>query len=191
MDNLESKLIAAILRGETECFETVIQRHQPRIFAIARRYARRTDEVEDIVQEVFIKAFQKLGTFRGEAPFEHWLMRLTTRTCFDFLRRHQKNREHPLAELSEDENNWLERFAASPESTQTDEDAARQLVAEILKSLPPEDQLVITLQEIEEKSVREIAELTGWSESKVKVRAFRARNQMRKILGRITKEKFL
>ncbi|MGY8672947.1 MAG: RNA polymerase sigma factor, partial [Verrucomicrobiia bacterium] len=184
-------LIAAILRGETECFETLIQRHQPRIFAIARRYARRTDEVEDIVQEVFIKAFQKLGTFRGEAPFEHWLMRLTTRTCFDFLRRHQKNREHPLAELSEDENNWLERFAASPESTQTDEDAARQLVAEILESLPPEDQLVITLQEIEEKSVREIAELTGWSESKVKVRAFRARSQMRKILGRITKEKFL
>ncbi|MBG88170.1 MAG: RNA polymerase subunit sigma-24 [Verrucomicrobiales bacterium] len=191
MDNHESKLIAAILRGEVEAFEVLIERYQPRIFGNARRYARRTDEVEDIVQEVFIKAYQKLGTFRGEAPFEHWLMRLTTRTCYDFLRRHQKNREHPLAELSEDENDWLERFAASPESAHDEEDAARQLVSKIIESLNAEDRMVITMQEIEEKSVKEIAQLTGWSESKVKVRAFRARNQMRKILARIAKEKFL
>ena len=72
--------IAAVLKGDTARFEVLIQKYLPRVFATARRYARREDEVEDIVQEVWLKAFQKLGSFRGEAPFEHWLMRLTVRT---------------------------------------------------------------------------------------------------------------
>ena len=66
---------------------------RPRVFATARRYARRESEIEDIAQEVWLKAFDKLKSFRGEAPFEHWLMRMTVRTCYDFLRGHQRNRE--------------------------------------------------------------------------------------------------
>lgn len=191
MAELDNQLIKAVLRGETECFEALVRKYQPRVFAMARRYARRESEVEDIVQEVFLKAFQKLATFRGDAPFEHWLMRLGTRTCYDFLRKHQKNRESPLTELTDDEENWLERFAVSPESTEEHSTAAKALVEKLMESLKPEARMVITLMEIEEKSVREVAALTGWSESKVKVRAFRARNEMRRILQRIAQEKFL
>ena len=93
MERTEAELIAAVLRGDPASFEPLVQKHSPRVFATARRYARRESEVEDIAQEVWLKAFEKLNSFRGEAPFEHWLMRLTVRTCYDFLRRHQRSRE--------------------------------------------------------------------------------------------------
>jgi RNA polymerase sigma-70 factor (ECF subfamily) len=147
--------------------------------------------VQDIVQEVFIKAFQKLDSFRAEAPFEHWLMRMTVRTCYDFLRSHQRNRETTLTELSDPEVDWLERFAASPEDNSKNTDAARALVERVMAQLSPEARLVITLLEIEDRSVKEISRLTGWSVPLVKVRAFRARAQMKKILETLTREKYL
>ncbi len=81
------------LKGNTASFEPLVQKYLPRVFATARRYARRESEVEDIVQEVWLKSFQKLATFQGDAPFEHWLMRLAVHICYDFLRGHQRNRE--------------------------------------------------------------------------------------------------
>src|SRR5882724_10799040 len=103
MDRNDADLIAAVLKGDVASFEPLVQKYSPRIFATARRYARRESEVEDIVQEVWVKAFQKLASFRGEAPFEHWLMRLAVRTCYDFLRSHQRNRETTFSELSQAE----------------------------------------------------------------------------------------
>jgi RNA polymerase sigma-70 factor (ECF subfamily) len=191
MERTEAELIAAVLQGDTASFEPLIQKYSPRVFATARRYARRENEVEDIAQEVWLKAFEKLRSFRGEAPFEHWLMRLTVRTCYDFLRGHQRNREMPFTDLSEPETDWLERFAAQPETAAEDADAAKLLVGRILERLSPEARLVITLLEIEDRSVKEIAVLTGWSVPLVKVRAFRARGEMRKILAKMARDKYL
>jgi RNA polymerase sigma-70 factor (ECF subfamily) len=191
MEPTDAELIAAVLDGDTASFEPLIRKYQPRVFATARRYARRESEVEDIVQEVFIKAFQKLKGFRGEAPFEHWLMRLAVRTCYDFLRAHQRNRETAFSELTEPETDWLERFVVQPDAAGENAGAARQLVDKILSRLPPAARMVITLLEIEGRPVREIAALTGWSVPLVKVRAFRARGKMRKILRSISQEKYL
>jgi len=191
MDPAEAETIAAVLRGETARFEALVRAYAPRVFATARRYARRESEVEDIAQEVWLKAFEKLGSYRGEAPFEHWLMRLTVRTCYDFLRRHRRNRERAFSDLSETENEWLERFARAPETASERADAAKQLVERVLAQLSPPARLVITLLELEDRSIKEIAALTGWSVALVKVRAFRARAQMRKILSRMTRDKYL
>src|SRR6266540_7050611 len=114
MEPTDAELIAAVRAGDTASFEPLIARYSPRVFATARRYARRESEVEDIVQEVWLKAFQKLASFRGEAPFEHWLMRLAVRTCYDFLRSHQRKRESAFSDLSEPEDDWLERFIHQP-----------------------------------------------------------------------------
>lgn len=187
----DAELIAAVLNGDTGAFEPLIRKYQGRIFAAARRYARRESEVEDIVQEVFVKAFQKLASYRGEAPFEHWLMRLTVRTCYDFLRAHQRNREIAASDLTADEGDWLERIAHSSEGDPIAAEAARELIRRVMERLSPAARLVITLLEIEDRSVKEIAALTGWSVSLVKVRAFRARAEMRKILQRIAREKYL
>jgi RNA polymerase sigma-70 factor (ECF subfamily) len=191
MERTEAELIAAVLKGDPASFEPLVQRYSPRVFATARRYARRDSEVEDIVQEVWLKAYQKLGGFRGEAPFEHWLMRLAVRTCYDFLRSHQRNRETTFSELSEPETDWLDRFVSDPESATENADAARLLVERLLEKLSPAGRLIITLLEIEERSVKEISQLTGWSVPLVKVRAFRARAEMRKLLAKMAKEKYL
>lgn len=191
MEASDAEYIAAVLEGDVSAFEPLVVKYQPRVFATARRYARRESEVEDIVQEAFIKAFQKLSSFRADAPFEHWLMRVAVRTCYDFLRKHQRNRETALAEISEEEDRWLDSVASSPAGENEDPDAARALVARLLEQLSPADRMVVTLLEIEEKSVKEIAALTGWSVSLVKVRAFRARAKMRKLLGKISRGKYL
>ena len=191
MERTEPELIAAVRKGDAASFEPLVRRYSPRVFATARRYARRESEVANIVQEVWLKAFQKLKGFRGEAPFEHWLMRLAVRTCYDFLRAHQRNRETSFSELSEPESDWLERFVSQPDTAGEDAAAARQLVQRLLEQLSPPARLVITLLEIEERSVKEIARLTGWSVPLVKVRAFRARAEMRKLLARMAREKYL
>jgi RNA polymerase sigma-70 factor (ECF subfamily) len=191
MERTEAELIAAVLKGDAASFEPLIQKYSPRVFGTARRYARRDSEVEDIVQEVWLKAYQKLAGFRGEAPFEHWLMRLAVHTCYDFLRRHQRNREASFSELTEPEEDWLNRFVSQPETASEDTDAARKLVGRIMDQLSPPARLIITLLEIEDRSVKEISKLTGWSVPLVKVRAFRARAEMRKVLARIAKDKYL
>ena len=187
----EADLIAAVLRGDTASFEPLVQAHSPRVFATIRRYARRDSEVEDIAQEVWIKAYQKLRSFRREAPFEHWLMRLTVRTCYDFLRAHRRNRETSFSELSQPETDWLERFVTQPDTSGESTEAARVLIERVLSHLSPASRLTITLLDIEGRSVKEIVEITGWSGALVKVRAFRARKEMRKVLARMTKEKYV
>jgi RNA polymerase sigma-70 factor (ECF subfamily) len=191
MERTEAELIAAVLKGDSSSFEPLVQKYSPRVFATARRYARRESEVEDIVQEVWLKSFEKLASFRGEAPFEHWLMRLAVRTCYDFLRGHQRNRESAFSELTEAEEDWLERFVVEPNNSPEDADAAKLLINRVMEKLSPQARLVITLLEIEDRSVKEIAELTGWTVPLVKVRAFRARGEMRKILAKIAKDKYL
>jgi RNA polymerase sigma-70 factor (ECF subfamily) len=191
MEQTDPEIIAEVLRGKSESFEPLVQKYSPRVFATARRYARRESEVEDIVQEVWTKAYQKLSSFRGDAPFEHWLMRLAVHTCYDFLRAHQRNRETTFSEISEPETDWLERFAAAPASVDEHALAAKQLIERVLEQLSPAARMVITLLEIEEWSVKEISELTGWSVPLVKVRAFRARAEMRKILAKMGPEKYL
>jgi len=191
VEGTDAEFIAKVVAGDVTSFEPLVRKYQPRVFATARRYARRESEVEDIVQEVFLKAFRKLSGYRADAPFEHWLMRLTVRTCYDFLRSHQRNREFSFTDLSEAETHWLDRFAASPAEASETAAAARELVAHVLDKLSPATRLVLTLLELEDRSVKEIAALTGWSPTLVKVRAFRARGEMRKCLERLTREKKL
>lgn len=191
MEPTDAELIAEVLQGKAASFEPLVKKYSPRIFGTARRYARREDEVADIVQEIWLKAFQKLASFRGEAPFEHWLMRLAVRTCYDFLRAHQRNRESSFTDLTEPEDDWLERFAADPTGAPEDSAAAKQLIDRALEQLSPPARMVITLLEIEDRPVKEIAELTGWSVALVKVRAFRARGELRKILARMAQDKYL
>ena len=191
MEKSDAELIAAVLKGDAASFEPLVQKYLPRVFATARRYARRESEIEDIVQEVWLKSFQKLSSFRGEAPFEHWLMRLTVRTCYDFLRSHQRNRETSFTELSAPETEWLDRFVADPSAASEDAAGAKQLIDRLLEQLSPANRLIITLLEIEDRSVKDISKITGWSVPLVKVRAFRARAEMRKLLAKIAKDKYL
>ena len=190
-DPTDKELIAEVLEGNPESFEPLVVKYQPRVFAIARRYARREDEVEDIVQTVFMKAYSKLSSYRGDAPFEHWLMRTATFTCYDFLRKHQRNREWNATDLSTEENEWLENVGEDTTEKEANQSAAKALVDRLLESLKPDDRMIITMLDLEQKSVKEIAKLTDFTESNVKVRAHRARDKMKKILATLAPQKYL
>ena len=120
-------------------------------------------------------------------------MRLAVRTCYDFLREHQRNREQTLSEITDEESRWLERISAEGDPIKDSESAAaaRLVINKLLEHLSPESRLIIQLLEIEEKSLKEIAQLTGWSIPMIKVRAFRARAAMRKTLERLEKDRYL
>lgn len=191
MERSDAELIAAVLGGDVNSFEPLMQRYLPRVFGTARRYARRESEVEDIVQEIWLRAFQRLASYRGDAPFEHWLMRLAVHVCYDALRAHRRNREASFTDLSREEEDWLERFVQDPDDASEHAEAAQQLVQRLLAALSPPSRLVIQLLAVEGRSVKEISELTGWSRPLVKVRAFRARAEMKKVLARIKPDKYL
>jgi RNA polymerase sigma-70 factor (ECF subfamily) len=169
----------------------LVTRHQSRLFALARRYLRREEDVADLVQDVLVKAFSRLDSWRGEAPFEHWLMRMATRACLDALRSQRRQREDSLSDLSAEEHDWLDRHAASTERGDHRADAARSLVGKVFEQLSPTHRLVLTLLELEDRSVREISLMTGWSQTLVKVRAFRARAEMKRVLSRLQTDSFL
>jgi RNA polymerase sigma-70 factor (ECF subfamily) len=182
VDRTDAALIDEVLKGTPSSFEPLILKYQPRVFATVRRYARRESEIEDIVQEVFLKAYQKLRTFRGQAPFEHWLMRLTLRTCYDFLRSHRRRPEVSFSDYAAPETDWLQQLASQDQPFPGDAAMAKEVVQLVFERLSPRSRLVLTLLELEDRSVKEVASLTGWSISLVKVQAFRARAEMRKCL---------
>lgn len=172
----DEQLVQDTLGGCDDAFALLALRHKHRIFGMASRFARHAHELDDLCQEIFIRAHRKLAQFRADAPFEHWLSRLAIRACYDFLRRHRRDRE--LLSLDD-------RDRPHEESSDAREDAsrdAREILARAMPCLSPDERLVLTLLELEEKTVKQIAESTGWSESNVKVRAFRARNALKKIL---------
>ena len=126
-----------------------------------------------------------------EVTAERLDARRTALLLFDFLRGHQRNREQTFTELSHEEEDWLERFQSDPDSADENASAAKALIDRVMDQLSPANRLVIQLLEIEEKTVKEISAITGWSGPLVKVRAFRARAEMKKILSRLGAEKYL
>ena len=172
----DEALVAASLAGDDGAFAELVTRHKRRVFAAAARFARDDHQLDDIAQEAFVRAFRHLRKFRGEAPFEHWLARIIVSACHDFLRKERRVRE----QVSLDTADWDMRDLSIEAALSAGR--ARELVHWALAKLTPDEQLIITLAELEERSMKEIAELTGWSESNVKVRAFRARQNLKKIL---------
>jgi len=189
-DLADDALVEATLAGDEEAFESLVQKHSRRVFTIARHFFRSQETVEDIAQETFTKAFVSLQSYRRGASFGHWLARIAVNNCYDELRRRKKRSEYLFTEMSEEDGTWLESTLA-PSSLdahfrEQDQVKAVEASMRILEPLSPEDQLVLVLLHSEELSVREIASLTGWSEAKVKIRAFRARQAARKQIRRLS-----
>lgn len=179
----DAELVAAIRAGATDEFAELVQRHQRQVFSILGRYERNEHMVEDMAQEAFLKAWRGLAQYDGRAPFAHWLARITTRVALDHLRRQRRLRnEVPFEELGEDALDWLQ--APEPPDSFSAQ-AARELLDLALRRLSAEEQVVLTLLELEGRSVKEIARQTGWSNVLVRVRAHRARKKLAGILRRM------
>ncbi len=177
----DESLVRASLSGDDEAFSELVRRHKRKVFRIVSRCVGNAGDTDDICQEIFIKMYQNLGKYRGDAPLEHWVSKIAVNTCYDALRKGRR-RENELS---------LEDVAFSLGDRVCEEGRAAEswgILSQALAELRPEERMVITLLNLEEKSVREISVLTGWSEAKVKVRAFRARKELRRILEESNEE---
>jgi RNA polymerase sigma-70 factor (ECF subfamily) len=178
--------------GDEDAFAEIVRRYSPRVFRFASRFFRQRSLVEEAAQEVFLKAFTQLGSYEGRGSMEGWLTRITTNTCLNLLRSAKRRPELTVSDLTEDESTWLDSKLAdvATERHQSHERSivAADLAGRVLETMSPDDQLVLTMIDGEDAPVKEVALVTGWSESKVKVQAFRARRKMReaveKLLGK-------
>jgi RNA polymerase sigma-70 factor, ECF subfamily len=181
----EAELLQRIRAGSADDFAEIIRQHQARVFAILHRYERDVQKIEDLAQETFVKAWRALAQFDGRAPFEHWLSKIAVRTALDHLRKEKRRQnEIGLPELGDDALDWLH---SDDEKNELDHRAAAEILELAMRELSPADRVVITMQEIEGRSVKEICAVTGASSVAVRVRAVRARAKLRKALEKFVK----
>jgi len=180
------EMIAAAARGEEAAWRAMIEELSPRVFAIVRNHLRRRDDHEDVAQEVFTKIFVRLGQFRGTQPFEHWVSRIALNTCRDWLRRIKVRPAVSWSDLNPDEAGALERTLAT-EGPGPDANPAmlREFLDRLISTLKPNEQIVIRLLDLEERSVQDVCDLTGWGASKIKVTAMRARRKLAEQVRRL------
>ena len=182
----DDALVAAAGAGEEAAFEQLFERHRRQVARIAGRFFSQRESIEEIIQDSFTKAYFALRTYHGthEASFRAWLTQIAINTCYDQLRRARRRPEHAVEDFNDDE---AHEFAGQLRGAASDVESAlvsRDLAVKLLARLSAEDRLVLTLLDVEGFSVAEIAEMTNWSVSKVKVRAHRARAHLRRVMKR-------
>ncbi|HWS87850.1 MAG TPA: sigma-70 family RNA polymerase sigma factor [Pyrinomonadaceae bacterium] len=185
-ERADAELAALARAGDEAAFEELFRRHRRRVALIAARFFRTREQVEEVVQESFAKAFFALPEFGGgrEASFAAWLARIAFNTCYDELRRQKRRPEGALEELTEEEAGALAGRLRGEGADAEGRAVSRDLASKLLARLSPEDRLVLVLLDVEGLSVAEIAGLLNWTGSKVKVRAHRARAHLRRVLER-------
>lgn len=178
-----------VRQQDEEAARLLFQHLYPLVIKVVRSHLPKRMSDEDLAQTVFMKIFANLDQYSGRAPFEHWVSRIAVNTCFKALRAEKIRPEIRWADLGEDEAQVLDWLASSDESLHPDRSlASRELVEKLLGSLKPKDRLVITLMNLEGRSIEEVRQRTGWSIAVIKVRAFRARAKLRKSLEKLMKE---
>src|ERR1700686_209680 len=180
-------LVQGAMRHDDEGARAVVFLLYPLVAKMVRSHRPRRTSEEDLCQMIFIKVFQKLSQFSGKVPIEHWVSRIAVNTCLSQIESEKVRPEVRHADLSEEEQAVVENLATSSDELAPDRQlASRQLVEHLLELLKPVERLVIDLLYLQGRSVEEIRKITGWSAATVKVRAFRARQKMKRQLTRIS-----
>jgi RNA polymerase sigma-70 factor (ECF subfamily) len=178
--------LEGVRRQDAAAAHALVEHLYPLVIRIVRSHLPRRLAEEDLAQNVFLKLFSRLEQYgrRPGTPFEHWVSRLAVRTCLDSLRAERRRPELRWSDLAEETAAWVKYvLSAADAAPPTPAAAARETLEILLRQLPPADRLAITLMDLEERSVKEISQVTGWSVALVKVRVFRARRRLRKIAG--------
>jgi RNA polymerase sigma-70 factor, ECF subfamily len=183
-----TQLIALTRNSDEAAAKELVAHLYPAVIRIIRNHLPRRESEEDLSQEIFSKIFAKLHQYRADMPFEHWVSRISINTCIDHLRKQRNRPEYRWSDFSEEQQavlNNLKDNASEPAQQSPDE--SREVLERLLLSLKPEERLVVRLLYLEEKSVAEICDLTGWKPSKIKVKAFRARQKLTATIKRLKK----
>jgi len=177
----EIQWIKRAQQGDAEAFAPLVQKHQQRVFSLAYHLVRRRDEVEDLAQEIFIKAFRAIRSYNFQSSFATWLSRIATNHCYDYLRRERSSRVSYYWQMGENSQQELEaNFESLPARAPNHEDHAvmKDLVSKLLDDAPENDKEILVMKELQDYSVEEIAAVLNLKPTTVKVRLHRARKRM-------------
>jgi len=181
----DDQIIRRVLAGHVNAFEVLLQRYRSLVFGIVIKHVP-PESIEEVAQDVFVRAYQALPGYAAKGSFSRWLRTLAVRSCCDFWRNRQRNREIPLSALTEEHQKWLDEILAPQSREKFREQAARREAEEVLghalDRLPADDRMVLSLVHLEGLTIREAARVLDWGMVKTKVRAHRARREMRRIL---------
>ena len=169
--------------GDDDAARELIRQLYPLVAKIVRGYRPRRTAEEDLAQMIFVKVFQNLAQYSGKVPISHWVSRIAVNTCRNQLMAEKARPELRHADLSEEQAAMLENLASDDALSPDRKLAARDLVENLLAMLKPVERLVIDMLYLQERSVAEVQKLTGWTAATIKVRAFRARQKLRKQIG--------
>lgn len=187
----DARIIRQVIDGNVNAFEALVEKYQPHVFRLVRKHAP-LPEVEELSQEVFIRAYQGLAGYKGKTPFKGWLSGIAVRTCYDFWRKRYRSPEFAMSSLSDAQQEWLERTLRDDSgevlAEKASEEAEQALLAYALDRLSPEDRMVMELVYLEGYSGKEAARLLGWTVANVKVRAYRCRKKLKAIIQQLRKE---
>jgi RNA polymerase sigma-70 factor (ECF subfamily) len=181
----DADIIRQILDGNVNAFESLVTRYEVLVLKIVKKHVP-PEEVEEAVQNAFVRAYRSLPTFKGKSPFSQWLASIAIRECYDYWRRAYRSREVPMCALTEKHQEWLDAVISEESVRAVDKEGsqkeARELLDHALARLSAEDRMVIELVYLEGLSVKEAADLLGWSTANVKVRCFRTKKKLEKLL---------
>jgi RNA polymerase sigma-70 factor (ECF subfamily) len=181
--------VEAVRNRDEEAARSLVDEMYPLVIKIVRAHLPRRTSEEDLTQTVFMKIFANLDQYEGKVPLRNWVSRIAVNTCYNQLQAERIRPELRWSDLSEEEAHVISGLAATEEEVSPSASlASRDLVWKMMEKLSPSERLVISLLHLEEKSVDEIAALTGWTRPMVKIRAFRARHKLRKRLKTLMKE---
>jgi len=187
----DEEIVRQVLGGNVNAFDSVILRHRVHVLTIVKKHVPE-DAVEETAQEAFVRAYQALPTFKGTGAFSQWLSSIVVRTCYDYWRKAYRSREIPISALTERHSGWLEEVISQwPEEAPDEREShieAREILSWALGKLSAGDRMVLELVYLEGCSVQEAAELLGWSKANVKVRSFRARMKLEKLLSKVKEQ---
>jgi RNA polymerase sigma-70 factor, ECF subfamily len=182
----ERGLVRLAQSGTEAAYEELVRRHQRRVTALVGSILRRREDVEDVVQQVFLKVFVSLKRFDLRAAFSTWLYKITVNECWDYLR---KKKVRPLvyeSDLSEEQVSRLDGIVSAdrPPEGPSERAEVKELLDWMLDKLPEQDRQLLVLKEMEGFSVHELAEILGLNVNTVKVRLFRARARLMDVYRR-------
>lgn len=187
----DTEIVRRVLNGDSDAFELLLTRYKDTVLKIVKKHVPYSD-VEETIQNVFLRAYQSLPSFKGNSGFRQWLSSIAVRTCYDFWRKTYRSREVPMSALTEKHQNWLEEVITEQSEQIINEkgsqNEARELLDWALGRLSAEDRMVIELVYLEGLSGKEAADLLGWSVPNVKVRCFRSRKKLKKILEEVRQQ---
>jgi RNA polymerase sigma-70 factor (ECF subfamily) len=181
--------LTLVRAGDQRAARELVEHLFPLVIRIVRSHLPRRVAEEDLAQEIFLKMFSRLAQYQGAVPFTHWVSRIAVTTCIDHLRAQKRRPEFRWADLSESEADVLDAVLTNERDVPVNDAlAATELVQKLLGQLKPDDQLVLRLLDLEQKTIAEVAALTGWNQSLIKVRAFRARRKLQRLFLELRKK---